>query len=224
MAWEPKNRNLKLPNRHTLYLATSGGGKSQALGQNPEIPKAGARVILWDHAGDHPGLHYRSRVRFLTALDAANRSGGGFRIAYAGERSPEAFEWFMNVCWRMLDGNKLTYVLAEELSAVCTSTAKASPNAARFLNESRKFGGIFHGTSQKPQEVSKTYYDQCGLKFIGQQKGLAMRKRMAMEIGVAPTDIAALEQLEFYRDDGSAKDPELIRLAFKEPQGVRFMD
>jgi hypothetical protein len=224
MRYQPINPNTGHPNRHTLYLAASGGGKSQALSQNPALPKQGARVILWDGSGDHAGLHFTEKRAFLRALSVGVREnwlrGRGFRIAYAGPADPDEFEWFMEVCWGILDGNFQTYIVAEELSAVCSSTGKATPNAAIFMNQARKFGGIFHGTSQKPQEVSKTYFDQCAIKFIGQQSGLAMRRRMAAEIGVTPDEIAALKPLEFLRHDGSAKKPEHLRLDYRPVNGV----
>lgn len=219
MRYQPRNPDTSKANRHTLYLATTGGGKSQALKQNPAIPRHGARVILWDQSGDHAGLHFQSRKGFLSGLRAglheyANR-GRGFRVAYSGEASIDNFEWFIEVCWSVLDGRHDTYVIAEELSAVCAGTGKATPNAAYFMNQARKYGGIFHGTSQKPQEVSKTYYDQCRFRFIGQQRGIAMAKKMSAEMGIAPDEVLALKPLEFYRDDGTAERPELIRLKFK---------
>lgn len=226
MRFQPINPNTGHPNRHTLYLAASGGGKSQALGQNPDIPTSGARVILWDASGDHAGLHYTGKREFLAALKTGIREnalrGRGFRIAYAGPADPDEFEWFMEVCWSVLDGDRQTFVIAEELSAVCPHAGKATPNAAIFMNQARKYGGIFHGTSQKPQEVSKTYFDQCQHKYIGQQAGLAMRRRMAAEIGLQPEDIASLQPLEFFRHDGSANLPERVKLAYRPVRGVRW--
>lgn len=224
MRYQPKNPNTARPNKHTLYLAASGGGKSQALMQNPALPKAGARIILWDQSGDHAGLHFQKKANFLRALDAGLRSGRGFRVAYAGPADPDTFDWFMEICWACLDGEKETYVIAEELSAVCKGSGKALPAAAVFMNQSRKYGGIFHGTSQKPQEVAKTFYDQCAFKFIGQQNGLAMQRKMSAEIGLQPEDIASLNKLEFFRHDGSANAPERIQLPYKKPSGVIWKD
>lgn len=226
MRFQPVNPNTSHPNRHTLYLAASGGGKSQAVAQNPAIPAVGARVIMWDPSGDHTGLHYPDKKEFLKALavgisENATRQRG-FRIAYAGAASIDDFEWFMEVCWSVLDGDKLTYVIAEELSAVCPHAGKAAPNAAIFMNQARKYGGIFHGTSQKPQEVSKTFFDQCAFKFIGQQAGLAMRRRMAAEIGTTPEEIASLNPLEFFKHDGSANPPERVQLAYRPVKGVKW--
>lgn len=223
MRFQPVNPNPEHLARHTLYLATTGGGKSQMLAQNPAIPKTGARVILWDQAGDHAGLHYNEPQQFVRALKSAIAKGGGFRIAYSGLRTIERYEWFCEVVWSLLDGNVETHLLVEELSMVCAGPGKASPNAAVLLNEGRKFGLIFHGTSQKPQEVAKTYFDQCAVKFIGQQKGQAMRKRMALELGITVEEVTALQPLQFYRDEGKADRPELITLKYRKRVGVRWM-
>lgn len=72
--------------------------------------------------------------------------------------------------------------------------------------------------------MAKTFFDQCAIKYVGQQKGAAMCRRMAAEIGVSPEDIAALAPLQFYRDEGRAAAPELITLKYRKPAGVRWMD
>jgi hypothetical protein len=226
--WTPPNPDGSWPNDHTLYAAVSGGGKSQALLQNPKIPKKGARVILWDHAPDHPGDHFRTKKGFLLAvrrgIERNLKTGAGFRVAFSGPRTVENYEWWCEVVWRSLDGRYRTYALAEELSAVSVSTAKATPMAAVLLNEMRKYGGVFHGTTQRPQEIPKTYFEQCENKYVGQQKTLKQLKRMAEEIGVTVEQLKALEKLQFFQDDGSAKAPELITLGFKKPTGIRWAD
>lgn len=222
MRFKPVNSNPGLKARHTLYLATTGGGKSQAVRQNPAIPWKTGRIVMWDQAGDYPGLHCDTRRGFIKALRAGIESGKGFRVAFSGEASIENYEWWIEVVWSILDGNHDTHIIAEELSGVCSSAGKASPNAAILLNQCRKYGGIFHGVSQKPQEVAKTYYDQAAYKWIGQQKGLAMRKKMAAEIGITPEEIGALEPLQFYIDDGTANPPRLETLKYKKPTGVKW--
>ena len=222
MRFQPRNANTAHRNEHTLYLAASGGGKSQALAQNKAIPSKGARVILWDASGDHPGLHFEGRAKFIKALQKGISGGRGFRVAYAGS-TVEDFEWWCEVCWSVLDGDHRTYLIAEELSQVCPSPAKATPCAAVLLNQSRKYGGIFHGTSQKPQEVAKTFYDQCEQKFIGRQKGEAMCKKMGREIGLQPEQIAALKELQFYHDSPKHEKPQLLTLKYKKIQGVKWL-
>lgn len=235
MRFKPVNPNPAWPSAHALFLACTGGGKSQAVAQGAgtvfgggapkvqPIPK-GERVIIWDQAGDHAGLHYESRAGFLRALAAGIRGRRGFRVAYAGPQTVAEWEWFCEVVWSVLDGDYLTYLLSEELSAVCPSAGKATDNAAMLLNQGRKFGLRFRGVSQKPQEVAKTYFDQCTIKWIGQQKGLAMQKKMAQEIGVSPEQIARLEPLQFYVDDGRVGEPRLITLKYRKPTGVIWKD
>ena len=223
MRFRPVNPDPSLPARHTLYLAVTGGGKSQALKQNPQIP-ADARVIGWDHSGDHPGIHYYGRGTFIAALKHAITRGGPFRIFYAGDKDPQAFEWWCEVVWSILDGKIPTVALVEELAAVCPSAGRATPNAAVLLNEGRKYNLQFHGTSQKPQEVAKTYFDQCTVKYIGQQKSAAMVRKMSTELGVSEADILSLQPLEFFRDEGRAGAAERVKFKYRKPSGVIWRD
>ena len=212
LSYIPPNPSTAWDDAHTLYLAATGGGKSQMMSQNPAIPKKGARVILWDHVPDQTGLHFFSKAKFVAALRAGIKSGKGFRVGYSGPRTIENYEWFCEVVWRSLDGRVATYCLVEELAVVSPHPGVAPPCAQLLLNEGRKYGLHWHGTSQKPQEISKTYYTACRYKFIGWQNGLAMRKKMAAEIGITPEEIATLEPLEFYRHDGSARAPERLKI------------
>jgi len=182
-----------------------------------------ARVILWDQSGDHKGAHFETKAGFIQGLKRGIESGGGFRVAFCGAANVSNFEWWCEVAWSVLDGNRRTYLVAEELSQVCVTAAKASPNAAVLLNQSRKYGGVFFGLSQKPQEVSKTFFDQCEHKYIGAQRGYAMAERMAREIGVSVDQIRAIKPLEFFYSDGSFNEPKLIKIAYKKPVGVRWM-
>lgn len=225
MRTRPANPNNAHRAEHTLYLAVTGGGKSQAVNHNLRAqlkPGSPARVVLWDQAGDYPGHHFETRKGFLQALKKAVASGKGYRIAFAGPVTAENWEWWCECVWSILDGRHETYAIAEELSAVSPSVSKASPNAAILLNQGRKYGLKFHGVSQKPQEVAKTFFDQCPLKWIGQQKGKAMRRRMAEELGISQEQVHELGPLEFFVDDGSAKEPEKTRIKYRKITGVKW--
>ena len=211
------NQNTKWSNRNTLYLGRSGSGKSQALKQNPEVPRSGARVLLWDLSHDHKAFHIDSKKTYVTAVREALGSGKPFRLAFSGgDGSVDDFEWWCSVVWAALDGNHKTHVLVEELSAVCHSVAKASPNAAKLLNQGRKYGMIFHGVAQKPQEISKTYYDQAEVFFIGQQRGVNIKK-CAVLLGLKDEQITALESLQFWRLDPKLNggNPEFVKLNYE---------
>jgi len=208
-----------LANPNTLYLARCGGGKSQALHQNPDFPKAKARVILWDKSHDHFARHYEKKPQFVAALRAGLASGKGFRIAYAGGVSPADYEWFCSVVWACLDGRVNTWVIVEELSEVSTTSAKASPAAAKLLNQGRKYGMIFHGTSQKPQEIAKTYYDQSEIMHVGQQKGANVQK-FARELNISEENIRNLKPLQFFKVDEKEDAPQLYSLNYHKIQPI----
>jgi DNA helicase HerA-like ATPase len=221
MQYQPPHPNPSLPNKHELYLGMTGSGKSQALAQNKAIPSAGGNVILWDQAGDHAGVHYSNRADFLAAVVRGVQAGRGFRIAFAGEQSVENYEWWWQVVWSVLDGKRQTWAIVEELAAVCPSSGRATPNAAFALNQGRKYGLIFHGASQRPADVAKTYYDNCNTRWIGQQRSPALQRRFAEDLGITPGEVAALEPLQFYRDTGAAV-PELVTLQYRKKVGVTW--
>lgn len=210
------NQNTKWPNRNTLYLGRSGSGKSQALKQNPEIPRSGARLLLWDTSHDHKAFHIDSKKTYVREVKEALASGKGFRLAYSGGVSPDDHEWWCEVVWAALDGNHKTYVINEELSAVCLSVAKAAPVAAKLLNQGRKYGMEFHGVTQKPQEISKTYYDQAEVFYIGQQRGDNVRKCGKL-LGLIDQKIEELQPLQFWRLDSTKNNgnPELVKLNYE---------
>lgn len=219
MRFRPKNPNDSLPNRHTFIWGTSGCGKSQLLVNGGLVPMLkGTRAIIWDDVGRLPGHYYRSRASFLRALMAASAGGGGFRIGYGGLQSPSEFEWFCEVVWSQLDGHRETFVACEELAAVSATTGEALPAAALLLNQGRKYGARFIGTTQRPQAVSKTFFDGCDIQYVGRQKTPAMRRKAAEVAGVTPDQIAALQNLQFYKD-GDGASGQLVQVRYRAPGG-----
>jgi hypothetical protein len=208
------NPRTDLENRNHLYLACSGGGKSQALRQNPDIPGRGARVLLWDIDHDHQGQHFEEIRDFLKAVRAGIRSGRGFRIGYCGADTPENFEAFCAIVWAVLDGTQATHVIIEELADAAPSTGKALPNFGRLLRKGRKFNARLHVTSQRGAEIPKTAYTQCLYKYIGQQEGSDV-KRMADIAGVSPGEIKQLNPLEFFLKSPGPEPGRKIKLKFK---------
>ncbi|MCG2581923.1 MAG: hypothetical protein KA296_13710 [Marinobacter sp.] len=195
-----RNPNTRLPNRNTLYLGRSGSGKSTALKHNPAIPGRGAPVALWDPNEDHKARRYRRIGDFVKALIKADQvwrtQRRGYRIAYCGVNSQEAYNIWCKAVGEILDGRWLTYLIAEELADVSPHAGAAPPPAKKLLNQCRKYGGIFHGTSQKPTEISKTYYSGCDHRYIGVVKTLDEVKRMSAEIGLSRDEFNTLENID----------------------------
>lgn len=211
-----QNPNTSLPNNNHLYLACSGGGKSQALSQNKSIPYRNARVLLWDIDHDHRATRFEDMRLFYRAVISAIKSGRGFRLAYSGNDSVTNFELFCQIAWASLNGNKKTYVIIEELADVCITVGKASPEFGRLLRKGRKFGAELHITTQRGAEIPKTAYTQCPVKIVGQQEGADIEK-MAKVAGVSIRDISALNPLQFYVKKAGAEPGQLLKLKYKKP-------
>lgn len=216
--------NPSLPNRHTGYIAKSGGGKSQALKQNTDIPRTGVRVLLWDPNRDHKKhstlFNSDNERGFKSAVIKGMKSGRGFRLGYVGENGDcAAFDkMFCRLVWSCLDGQIPLYIIIEELAGVQQSPGVAPPMFQTICNQSRKYGGILHWTTQKPTEVSKTVISQTENFWIG-NPGKFSTKAMedylarAAECPNGAEDLKALKPLQFYRSN--SEKSELVTLQYK---------
>ncbi len=209
------NQNPSLNNENTLYLACSGGGKSQALKQNKQIPASKVRVLLWDPDNDHKSTRFECIEEYRKAVISGIKSGKGFRIAYSGSVTVDAFEQWCRIAWAVLDGRKMTYCIIEELADVSPSSAKATPAFGELLRRGRKYGARLHIVSQRGAEISKTVYTQCPIKFIGQQEGNDI-KNMAIHAGVSPENIKVLRPLQFYRKVSGPDGGQLVTFKYKK--------
>lgn len=167
-----KNPNEEWVNEHTVYLADTGGGKGSMLRGNPSIPrpKDKGRIICWDTAAAYPGYFYNTRRGFIKGLESALNSGQGFSVGYMGGDAMDMVkehEWWANVVWDVLDGDYRTHIIDEELIRTHSSMGKATGYAGLIMNESRKYGGVWHGTAQKPQEIPKTLISRSEVKYFG---------------------------------------------------------
>lgn len=206
----PRNPNPQKRNRHTLYLAASGYGKSTALKRSAYLKKP--RVMVWDPGFDHD----LPRVKTLRGLIESLRSGK-FRVALTLDRStPAAFDVFCKAAWAVLDGDQDTVIVVEEAAAVQTSIGKASQDWGVLVRESRKFGGIILATSQRSQEIDKTIVTQCHSVYVGCH---ARRdaKLIGRDLDIDPDAISSLEMGQFYLKELGPKPAHLIDFS-KKPQ------
>ena len=211
------NPDTSHDNKHTLYLACSGGGKSQAVYQNTKLPKRGVWHVLFDPDEDHPARRFYTMAEFkaglVAAVKEAKRRGGGFRVAFCGDATVPNFETWCALVWAILDGRRLTYLTIEELAAVSETAGKASPNFGRLLNRSRKYGGVINATTQRGTEISKTAYVQCATKLVGIQEGADV-DRMAKLCALTTDQIKTLKPLEYWVKR-AGHEPEILRLQYK---------
>ena len=213
----PIRPNTSLPNRHTGYIACSGYGKSQALKQNPDIPKRGARVMLWDPDEDHNAIHFDDWGKYVKAVVAGMKSRRGFRLAWAGDVSVSMFLKWCGLAWECLDGERSMYLIIEELADVQSSPGKASDEFGVLFRRARKYGGIIHWCSQRSEEVSKTAYSQTNNYYIGYPNGTCPEskvKEIARLMSCKPDDLYNLKPLQFRRKIGNKTDT--IQLKYKK--------
>lgn len=210
------NQNTSHKQENTLYLACSGGGKSQALYQSKAIPKRGARVVLFDPDSDHPATRFDTLSGFKAGLIAALKSGGGFRVAYSGEADVKIFEKWCQMIWAILDGSKVTYIIIEELATVTETVTKATRYFGLLLNRGRKYGAKIHMTTQRGTEICKTAYIQSAYKLVGVQEGADIEK-MAKLCAIRPEKIRELSELEYWYKKAGPHEPERIKLKYIKP-------
>lgn len=170
--------------------------------------------MLWDTNRDHPAHRYEKLGDFARAVGAANKSGRGFRLAYCGNPSPDAFEIWSAIFWEILDGNKITAGVVEEYSDCCRGAGLLSQkndfNHRRLWTQGRKYGGIIHATSQRPQLISKDALGNAGIIWASSMD-TAAAKRVAAEIDIHMDDLKRCQVGEFfYRNNGS--DAEKIKV------------
>gem|GEM_PF-804089 len=222
-----QNPNTKLSNNNTLYIARSGGGKSQALMQNEGFPAQGVRALFFDPNEDHPWtIKFNCIDKFKSAANSAfkrwyTKSRQGFRLAYVGEQTPAIHEEWCKYACSILDGNHLTYFADEEVASSCESIARAEPYHRRLMNQGRKYGAVYNGTTQRPQEIPKTVFDQCEKWYVGGVSKTLARK-LADEMNIPWESLMNQEPLSFYVKDikrfgFSAKH---TQLAYKDPDNV----
>ena len=179
--------------------------------------------MVWDEAHDQARgtAYFSTPAAFGAALleaERANReTGRGYRIGYDGPRSVVIFEWWCACVWTVLDGTRPTFVLIEELGAVCPHPGEATPAHRRILSEGRKFALQYHATTQRPQEISKTVFENAATWFVGQQKGVNV-KRFADHLDIEPERVRDLKPLEFLVLDERAGPvpPKLVRLRYQK--------
>ncbi|WNZ54157.1 hypothetical protein QT397_14775 [Microbulbifer sp. MKSA007] len=196
-----KNENTKHRNNHSLYLAKSGYGKTQTLRRRSGIDERG-RVILWDPNKDHEAdARFTKLSEFFRGLASAERSGKAYRVAYVGDAHPNYFEKWAQAAWSVLDGNRLTYLLVEEYSNCCrtpgTLEIERDYHHRMLWTQARKYGGVIHATSQRPQLITKDALGNAGHIWAGRMDSRAARA-VADEIDVPWQEFKSMDVGQFY--------------------------
>ena len=195
------NPNPSKANRHTLIMATSGMGKTTLLKNQMMLRKT--RVIFWDPNLDHKAtIRVKSLQQFYSQLvSQAKSEKGHISIAVSIDRNqPVVFEKFCRVIWEVLDGNRDTVIVIEELANVSMTSHKAGPEFGRMIREGRKFGAVIYATTQRMQEIDKTIFTQVQTKIVGGHD-IRDAEFVSRYINIPAQDIYNLKIGEFYTKD-----------------------
>ena len=191
MARNPKHNR---ENKHCFVAAKTGGGKSQAM-RNLIIPRQGIRALFWDVDDDHYCTRYKDKGAFLRALKAADKTGKPFRIGWNGDDTLDTFVWFCEVAWAILDGNRETWVVCEEMADL--DLGQKMPGFFRkIMVRGRKYGAVVVTTTQRCQEVPKALITQPARRFIGLHEDQDARY-LERAVGIKADAIEALKPLQF---------------------------
>lgn len=207
------NADTSYEANHTLLIASTGGRKSTFIKAKRGLIKtvsalAGCkRWVIWDPDEDHTGTRCRSVSVFCRQLEKAASCGKPFRLCLTVDVTPDNFEAFCQAVWVILDGRKLTGIVAEELADV-TTPSKAGIYWGQLLRKSRKYGGIIVAASQRPQEIDKTCFSQCVHKWIGYIAVGHDVRRMARETGVSEKALFELKPGGYLFVRAGNRDPE----------------
>ena len=202
----PINPDRSHKNQHTLYLAKTGCGKTEDVIQNKEIPKRGARVLLWDPNDDYQNvIRFTSLSDYRQALIKAIKSGKGFRLAFSGMQTRKNFIKWCELVWLSLDGNKRTYIIIEESAAVSVSSSKAESFDGVLINQSRKYGGVVHLVAQRPASIPKDLVTQFRYMHIGQQANRDINP-VSLNSGIDAETIQDIKQYCFACIDTETND------------------
>lgn len=193
-----RNPDEGLGNLHTIYVASSGGGKTQAMAENlRRVPGSKKRVLVWDTHSSFKGLSCKTLSEFGKQL-LKHDDSGDFCICYQGKGGAATFSLFAKMVWEFARGDMITYVVIDEVADCTESIGKDRSGFGELLRGGRKFGLRIHTTAVSVAEVPNTVWRESKTKWIGQQDNQSDLKRCADAlVTVTSEQIQQLKPLEF---------------------------
>lgn len=190
-----RNPDTQRPNKHCWIGAKTGGGKSQLV-RNELLPSRGVRALFWDIDYDHKCQRFTNWGLFLAALKSADKSGKPFRIGWSGDDSAATFEKFCRAAWAILDGQRETYIMLEEMADQGMGQT-LPPYLKKLQVRGRKYGAILLSTTQRCQEVPKAMITQAANRYIGVHEDQDARY-LERAVGIKAPEIEDQEPLTFW--------------------------
>lgn len=192
-----KNPDESLANQHNTFVASSGGGKTQAMADSLRNIKGKKRVIVWDTHSSFKGLSCKSLAEFGRQLIKHDDSND-FCICYQGKGGQANFSLFTKMVWEFARGDKITYTVVDEVADCTESIGKDRSGFGELLRGGRKFGLRIYTTAVSVAEIPNTVWRESKTKWIGQQDNQSDLKRCADAlVSVSTDEIQKLQPLQF---------------------------
>lgn len=187
-----------LPNRHAVFVASSGGGKTQAMAATVAAYPGQKRVVCWDTHASFKGRVCKTISELSSAL-IQSYDKNDFCICYQGRGGESNFKKFAALVFEFARGDKLTHIVVDEVADCTESIGKDRSGFGELLRGGRKFGLIIYSTAVSVAEVPNTVWRESKTKFVGQQDNTSDLKRCADSlVTVSLDDIKQLKPLEFW--------------------------
>lgn len=219
-----KNKtNEALTVNHCLFVGTTGSGKTYQIKRHRAL-RIAKRVLIWDPDGTYKlkGMKRAKSADEIKQFLQGKPYSFNFTISLEADTISEAeFEKFCAIALTVAHAKYPLAIIIEELADVAR-IGKASPNWGQLSRKVRKYGGIIIAASQKPQEIDKTFIDQCAVFGVGLLKTKTTRKYAAEMLDITEDELKTLKPMDwFFRRDA---DP-AIRVDFgqKMPKGFKFL-
>ncbi|WP_443083723.1 hypothetical protein [Vibrio sp. VB16] len=201
----PINSNPSLDAEHTVYIGTTGSGKTTAVKVMDTIPKSGAQVAFFDPYLNYAGSKFKGQMvqvfrshqkdMFIRALFTARKKNNAFKISYIPESATESeLEFFCSVIWSLGDGHRAPFhTVIEELASCVETAGKLKGKAGELLRGGRQFGIVVHTVFQRTQEVPKTVISQSDTWWVGALASAKDAEYIANAKGISLSQLTALK-------------------------------
>ncbi len=192
----------ELEAKHTLYSATTGGGKTTAIQKSAVLRKAN-RIAIYDPYNAHHKLGRKSVIKtyslkeFAITLHKLMHQKKPFVVSLCSVYGKKELELLAEIVWQLADGTKELHVVVEELAASVTPRA-IDGRVGELWRGGRQFGLVMHALFQRPQDVPKVVTNLSRFKWIGKVDNSSEAEWWSKQIDVPIQDIKDLKGWHYY--------------------------
>ncbi len=183
-------------------IGATGSGKGVWI-KNYALKKSEKRLLIWDYMREYGPFTDLQTKTLSQAL--ATMKGAQFKTAFHPSFEDSIRKQQIDIFCKAAVAVGNLRVLVEELAFVTSPTH--APGGWKHLSSiGRHLGVAIIGASQRPAQVDKAFWSNCTEIHCGFLNYEADQKVMAHALGVALSDIQALQPLEFIHKNVRTKE------------------